>query len=77
VAANNQFFLLCACAHNRKNWMFSNTAKGAEASAVLYSLIETAKSNGLIPFDYLHHILKELGEGKTSTEDLLPWNVSL
>jgi transposase len=57
--------------------MFSNTAKGAEASAVLYSLIETAKSNGLIPFDYLHHILKELEEGKTSTEDLLPWNVSL
>jgi transposase len=35
----------------RKNWMFSNTGKGAEASAVLYSLIETAKSNGLIPFD--------------------------
>jgi len=31
----------------RKNWMFSNTAKGAEASAVLYSLIETAKVNGL------------------------------
>ena len=61
----------------RKNWMFSNTTKGAEASAVLYSLIETAKSNGLVPFDYLHHILKELGEGKTSVEDLLPWNVSL
>jgi len=61
----------------RKNWMFSNAAKGAEASAVLYSLIETAKSNGLVPFDYLHHILKELGEGKPNAEDLLPWNVSL
>ena len=61
----------------RKNWMFSNTTKGAEASAVLYSLIETAKSNGLVPFDYLHHILKELGEGKSNTEGLLPWNVSL
>jgi transposase len=57
--------------------MFSNTAKDAEASAVLYSLIETVKSNVLIPFNYFHHILKELGEGKTSTEDLLPWNVSL
>jgi transposase len=57
--------------------MFSNTAKGAEASAVLYCVIETAKSNGLILFDYLHHILKELGEGNTSKEDLLPWNVSL
>ena len=61
----------------RKNWMFSNTTKGAEASAVLYSLIETAKSNGLVPFDYLHHILKELGEGKSNVEGLLPWNVSL
>jgi transposase len=57
--------------------MFSNTVRGAEASTVLYSLIETAKSNGLIPFGYLHYILKELGEGNTSTEDLLPWNVSL
>jgi transposase len=36
--------------------MFINADKDAEASAVLYSLIETAKSNGLIPFDYLHHI---------------------
>ena len=61
----------------RKNWMFSNAAKRAEASAVLYSLIETAKSNGLVPFDYLHHILKELGEGKSNAEGLLPWNVSL
>lgn len=57
--------------------MFSNTTKGAEASAVLYSLIETAKSNGLIPFDYLHHVLKELGDGKTNSEALLPWNISL
>ena len=40
----------------RKNWMFSNTAKGAQASAILYSLIESAKSNGLTPFDYLHHL---------------------
>jgi hypothetical protein len=54
-----------------KNWIISNTAKGAEASGELYSLIETAKSNALIPFNYLHHILKELGEGKSSTEDLL------
>lgn len=36
----------------RKNWLFSNTAKGAQASAVLYSLVETAKGNGLASFDY-------------------------
>jgi hypothetical protein len=37
----------------RKNWLFSQTGNGANASAVLYSIIETAKANGLIPFDYL------------------------
>ena len=56
--------------------MFSNAERGAEASAMLHSLIETAKSNGLVPFDYLHHILKELGEGKTNVEDLRPWHVN-
>ena len=34
----------------RKNWLFSNTANGARASAMLYSIIETAKANGLVPF---------------------------
>ena len=60
----------------RKNWMFSNTAKGAEASAVLYSLIETAKANGLIPFDYLNHLLKELPNKPDDIDYLLPWNVA-
>ena len=44
----------------RKNWMFSNTANGAKASTILYSLIETAKANGLIPFDYLKILLDEI-----------------
>lgn len=60
----------------RKNWLFSNTATGANASAMLYSLIETAKANDLTPFDYLNHILKELSPHHkiTSVEHLLPWN---
>ncbi|MCP4300039.1 MAG: IS66 family transposase, partial [Gammaproteobacteria bacterium] len=37
----------------RKNWLFSNTANGAKASAMLYSIIETAKASGLVPYDYL------------------------
>jgi hypothetical protein len=41
------------------------------------SVIEIEKSNGLIPFDYRHYILKVLDEGKTETEDLLPRGVSL
>ncbi len=42
----------------RKNWMCSNTANGAQASAILYSLIETAKANGLTPFDYSTRLLE-------------------
>ena len=61
----------------RKNWMFSNTAKGAEASAVLYSLIETAKANGLIPFDYLKHLLEQLPKKPEDIDNLLPWNAEL
>jgi len=61
----------------RKNWMFSDTPKGAHASAALYSIIETAKLNGLEPYRYLHHIFKELpkAESVEHFEALLPWNV--
>ena len=61
----------------RKNWMFSNTANGARASAMLYSIIETAKANGLIPFDYLMHCLEQLSNPALDIETLLPWNVKL
>ncbi|NKQ12823.1 IS66 family transposase [Pseudomonas sp. SST3] len=60
----------------RKNWLFSDTPKGATASAQIYSLIETAKANGQEPYAYLRHILERL-PGATSAEDyeaLLPWN---
>lgn len=42
----------------RKNWLFANTARGARASAVIYSVIETAKGNGLKPYDYLCYVLR-------------------
>jgi len=61
----------------RKNWLFANTAKGAQASAVLYSIIETAKANGLIPFDYLKYLLEELPGNPGDIDYLLPWNVVL
>ncbi len=61
----------------RKNWLFSNTANGARASAMLYSMIETAKSNGLIPFDYLRHCLEQLSKPEVYINELLPWNVKL
>jgi transposase len=58
----------------RKNWMFSDTVKGAEASANIYSVIETAKANGLDPYRYLLHLLTELPKAKRveDFEKLLP-----
>jgi hypothetical protein len=43
---------------DRKNFLFSNTPRGAKASAVMFSLIETAKENGLNPYDYLVYVFK-------------------
>jgi transposase len=61
----------------RNNWMFSDTVKGVNASANLYSLVETAKLNGLEPYRYLHHVFNELPKALTleDIEQLLPWNV--
>lgn len=59
----------------RKNWLFSNAKSGANASAILYSIIETAKANGLTPFDYIMHCLKHLAASPSNVEALLPWNV--
>lgn len=42
--------------HKRKGWLFSDTKKGAQASAVVYSIVETAKANKLNPYKYLVHI---------------------
>jgi len=63
----------------RKNWLFADTPKGAHASAALYSLIETAKANGLEPYAYLRHVFKELPKAKSleDVERLLPYNVDV
>ena len=59
----------------RKAWLFSDTPAGAEASARLYSLIETAKANGIEPFGYLKRVFTELPRATTlaDIEALLPW----
>jgi transposase len=51
----------------RKNWLFSGTPDGASASAAIYSLLETAKANGLEPYWYFRYLLKKLP--KAITED--------
>lgn len=61
----------------RKNWLFCASQAGANASANLYSLIETAKANGLEPYAYLKKVFTDLPNARTveAVEALLPWNV--
>ena len=66
----------------RRNWLFSKSIKGAEASATVYSITETALLNGLKPYDYVAYILermKDLGPfpSKEDLQKLLPWSESI
>ena len=61
----------------RKNWLFSGAPRGADACAIIFSLIETAKANGLEPYAYLRYLFAKLPFAKT-VEDclaLLPKNL--
>lgn len=61
--------------------MFSNTPKGATSSATIYSVVETAKENGLNPFIYLMYLFERLPnmniEDKNALDELLPWSIML
>jgi transposase len=61
----------------RKAWLFSDTPAGAKASAIIYSLVETAKACGLEPYTWLRRVLRDLPAAKTveAVEALLPWNM--
>jgi len=65
----------------RKNWLFSNSQKGATSSAVIYSIIETAKENELSPFFYLTYLFEQLPntdvKDMQKIDDLLPWSKNL
>jgi hypothetical protein len=65
----------------RKNWLFANTPRGAKASAIVYSIIETAKENGLNPFHYLIYLFEKLPnldlKDKNALDQLLPWSETL
>ncbi|WP_207707100.1 IS66 family transposase, partial [Heliorestis acidaminivorans] len=65
----------------RKNFLFSNTPRGARASAIVYSIVETAKENGLNPFTYLNYLFEILPHVDTKDEQaldqLLPWSETL
>ena len=62
----------------RKNWLFCDTQAGANASVIVFTVLETAKANGLNPEAYLNHLLTVLPErlaadSKVSVDDLMPW----
>lgn len=61
----------------RKNWLFNASPKGAAASAAMYSLIETAKANGLEPYWYFRYVLEKLPDAMTEADylALLPQNL--
>ena len=62
----------------RKNWLFVGNAPAAEAAANLFSLIETAKANGLVPYDYLKRLFDELPKATSHAQldNLMPFKIS-
>ena len=65
----------------RKAWLFANTPKGATASAMIYSLVETAKENGLHPLAYFRYVFEQLPNvdmgDLTVIDRFLPWSETL
>ena len=61
----------------RKNWLFCDTPNGAQASAVVYTMVEMAKANGVNVYHYLTYLLEKLPNDRMSDEELellAPWN---
>ena len=66
----------------KKNWQMIDTIHGSKSSAIIYSIVETAKANNLKPFDYVQHLLEEIPKHMNDKdcsflEDLLPWSEKL
>ena len=62
----------------RKNWLFAGSDAGGERAAAIYSLIETAKLNGLDPEAYLHAVLDCIADHPVNrVTELLPWNIRI
>jgi hypothetical protein len=63
----------------RKNFLFSGSPRGADASATLYTLVESAKANDLEPWAYLNHLFEKLPTAKSEQDllDLLPQNLKM
>ena len=69
----------------KKNWLFCDSIRGAKASAILYSITETAKLNELRPYQYIKYLLEKIPElmdkgdpiPKEEIDSLVPWSKTL
>jgi hypothetical protein len=65
----------------RKGWLFSYTPEGATASAIAYSIVQTAIENKLKPYEYIHYLLKSLPNSIINDQEVLdsflPWSGSI
>ena len=60
----------------RKNWLFAGSDAGGERAAAIYSLIQTAKLNGIDPEAYLRHVIGRIADHPVKrVAELLPWNI--
>jgi len=72
------FLRLCQDGHKRKNFLFLGSDTGGERAATMYSLLGTAKLNGLNPQAYLAYVFKRIADHPVNRiDELLPWNVRL
>lgn len=79
LSNNNTELVIRACTVGRKNWLFSDTVGGAEASATVYSIVESAKANGLNVYQYLIFLLDHRpcdGMTDDALEQLMPWSIN-
>ena len=80
-----KFLSTIRLARGRKNWMTINTVRGAQASAIIYSITETARANNLNVYYYISYLLTELPKlidkdeniEQSMLEPLMPWSKSL
>ena len=77
---NNQVEnVICPIVVGRKNWLFCDTQVGANASVIVFTVLETAKANELNPEAYLYHLLSVLPDRyaanpQAAVDDLMPWD---
>ena len=68
---------ICPFTVGRKNWLFCDTPNGAQASAVVYTMVEMAKANGVNVYHYLTYLLEKMPDDRMSDDNLellAPWN---